>query len=783
MKKLLWLTAALLMAVQVWAQEQASKIVPKSVAPVAAAPYIPSPVLQARGTEAIIFTENFEGASIPNPGFTTTLPAGWYATDVNGNSGAGGDPPQSFFGRWQVQSGRQPNPSRPGGTKSALYQYDSPPSLRPGDDYLFTPVFAATASTPHRLTFYYHSAFTAGNPFSESFRVVLSTDTTVASIVSVIVPTVSNIQDTGWVQRVVNFNIPSTGNFRIGIHCNSNADQDRLYIDDVSLETVALPLALNPFALQSPPNGTRVVTSPTTPTPVTITWDTSATGARYNWVFRLDTVSAPRLLTIPSATNSLTLRNSQIDTVLAGLGVNPGDSVSGFWTVWAYKGTGAPGPDSLRATTNRAIRFVRQATTLSAFSLVSPPNNTTLVTLRTNPSPVNITWRRSGTGAVTYRWQFAASTTGNFVPTLNLRANNSGLDTALTLRVSQVDSVLAGLGLAQGDSVVGRWRVYAYRTATDSLSSTETNNITFRRGVGFQYRTNVLLNAGYDSLTTGTVIAGVTGDDAFGTVTIPFTFNYAGVPYTSVNVSTNGLANFGTGSSEYINELAATTPPFNLIAGFWDDLEVPSTASVVSGTVGTAPNRQYVIQWNNVPRLGATNRYNFQIRLYETSNVIEICYGSSTNAATAAASIGLKGAVGGSGDFINAPNGSTTLANDNIAAIPARGLRFRFTPGAFAFANTQTEVSNAPREFALSQNYPNPFNPTTNINYALPAVMDVKLEVFNLLGQKVATLVNARQQAGNYTVPFNAANFASGVYFYKIQAGNNLATKKMMLVK
>jgi subtilisin family serine protease len=93
------------------------------------------------------------------------------------------------------------------------------------------------------------------------------------------------------------------------------------------------------------------------------------------------------------------------------------------------------------------------------------------------------------------------------------------------------------------------------------------------------------------------------------------------------------------------------------------------------------------------------------------------------------------------------------------------------------------ERSTLPKEFALAQNYPNPFNPTTIIAYQLPTASDVRLELFDVLGRKISTLVNARQSAGYYTFTLNASNLATGIYFYRLQAGNFVETKKMMLVK
>ncbi|MCW8810160.1 MAG: T9SS type A sorting domain-containing protein [Ignavibacteriaceae bacterium] len=88
-----------------------------------------------------------------------------------------------------------------------------------------------------------------------------------------------------------------------------------------------------------------------------------------------------------------------------------------------------------------------------------------------------------------------------------------------------------------------------------------------------------------------------------------------------------------------------------------------------------------------------------------------------------------------------------------------------------------------PDEFVLEQNYPNPFNPSTIIKYQIPKQEFVSLKVFDALGNEVATLVNDEQQAGSHNVNFNSAGLASGIYFYKIQAGNFIATKKMVLMK
>jgi hypothetical protein len=103
--------------------------------------------------------------------------------------------------------------------------------------------------------------------------------------------------------------------------------------------------------------------------------------------------------------------------------------------------------------------------------------------------------------------------------------------------------------------------------------------------------------------------------------------------------------------------------------------------------------------------------------------------------------------------------------------------------GQFEYSNVIEVDAGLPKVFALEQNYPNPFNPSTVMSYQLPVASNVSLKVYDVLGREVATLVNGRQEAGRYSVSFNAASFASGVYFYRLQAGNFVQTKKMIMVK
>jgi beta-1,4-mannooligosaccharide phosphorylase/Secretion system C-terminal sorting domain len=105
-----------------------------------------------------------------------------------------------------------------------------------------------------------------------------------------------------------------------------------------------------------------------------------------------------------------------------------------------------------------------------------------------------------------------------------------------------------------------------------------------------------------------------------------------------------------------------------------------------------------------------------------------------------------------------------------------------YATSAYTPLNTPPGAS-FPTRALLLQNYPNPFNPATTINYALPVRTQVTLKIYDLLGAEVATLVNALEEPGYKSVPFDATRFAGGVYFYQLMAGDFTETRKMMLTK
>ena len=145
---------------------------------------------------------------------------------------------------------------------------------------------------------------------------------------------------------------------------------------------------------------------------------------------------------------------------------------------------------------------------------------------------------------------------------------------------------------------------------------------------------------------------------------------------------------------------------------------------------------------------------------------IPMTYSGSGNPSTSAS---IQFTISGTGNPTPADMIGSYFLLDDVALSPPTSVRER--SGAI------------PGEYSLERNYPNPFNPSTNIQFSVPEQSFVRLTVFNLLGEEVATLVNEELRAGKYSADWNAAGFPSSVYVYALSANGRVFTKKMMLTK
>jgi len=509
---------------------------------------------------------------------------------------------------------------------------------------------------------------------------------------------------------------------------------------------------LMPFNLTSPAAGSTITSIAGSTDPVTITWDTSRAAATYKWIY--GTALPTRLHTIPAGTNSITMTLGQLDVLLGTLGLNQGDSISGSWDVWAFRNN-APINDSLKSANGpRLLKLKRQKPALTTFGLISPVSGSRIETASGNNTPVLFNWGRSGAGT-TYKWFYASP---NFSSQANIKfrlpSNNSGFDTLLTTTSNAMDGLLSGMGVAIGDSTIGQWRVYAY-SDPDSLASAQTNNITFKR--------LPIVNA---CIGTGTIAS-----------SYPFYTLWQGPKSDMLFLASEIISNGGAaGQITQIgfNVLSIGAPA---MSNFYIKMQTTSQTSLTgfisSGWTTVVGPISYAPPATGLQNITLATPYTWN----GTGNLaVEICYqntswtSSSTVTSTAAAGMTW-------GQTQDPLDGCSLTAGSTVANRPNACFKINTLVGVNPIGNT------LPTVYSLSQNYPNPFNPVTKINFALPKQGFVTLKIFDVLGREVRTLVNEVKSAGQFSVDFNASEFASGVYFYRLESNGFSDIKRMMLIK
>ena len=143
-----------------------------------------------------------------------------------------------------------------------------------------------------------------------------------------------------------------------------------------------------------------------------------------------------------------------------------------------------------------------------------------------------------------------------------------------------------------------------------------------------------------------------------------------------------------------------------------------------------------------------------------------------------------QGTAGGNNSGVTTLDDVTLNNNDGtLNNFALSGSTSNWVSSSAPITGIKDKQTQIPKEFSLSHNYPNPFNPSTKISYTIPERTKVSLKVFDLLGSEVIELVNGEVETGSYDITFNAANLPSGVYFYRLQAGVFVQTRKMILLK
>ncbi len=185
----------------------------------------------------------------------------------------------------------------------------------------------------------------------------------------------------------------------------------------------------------------------------------------------------------------------------------------------------------------------------------------------------------------------------------------------------------------------------------------------------------------------------------------------------------------------------------------------------LTGFTASASNGNVLLKWNTASEI---NNKGFEVE--------------RTAEKTGTGSWLTVGFVKGHGTTTESRSYSFTETNVSAGSYSYRLKQIDFD-GSYAYSNTAEVDVAAPAEFALAQNYPNPFNPATKISYSIPAAGNVSLIIYDIMGNEVKRLVNEKQEAGTHSVNFNAINLATGVYVYRLQTNNLIATKKMILLK
>ncbi len=321
------------------------------------------------------------------------------------------------------------------------------------------------------------------------------------------------------------------------------------------------------------------------------------------------------------------------------------------------------------------------------------------------------------------------------------------------------------------------------------------------------------------------------GDDSNQTFALPFTFNFYGVDHTTVNVCSNGFLSFTSTSTAYSNAgIPSSGVPNDMIAVLWDDLN-PNSAGTIY-TYADAANGRFIVQWDGVPYYSSTTYLTFQVILNADGSIVcqyadvadrgEGTFGIENPAGDDGLEVAFNTAYAVNGLAVAyateplpepwltlSPSSGVIPAGQTgeiIVTLDATDLAEGVYSGSVTIGSndpdessiivpvtltvtTVSAVGDLPVRFALDAAYPNPFNPQTKISFAVPAGGErVTLDVFDVSGRLIKRLVSGELEAGNHAAVWSGDDrdgrrVASGTYFYRLQAGDFVQTRSMVLVK
>jgi len=410
------------------------------------------------------------------------------------------------------------------------------------------------------------------------------------------------------------------------------------------------------------------------------------------------------------------------------------------------------------------------------------------------------TWSTLGTGSsngVNGPFVFALAVVGNEVYVGGVFTQAGGVSANRVARFNTLTNTWSTLGTGSSNGVNGD--VFALAVVGNEVvvggGFTSAGGVSANDVARFNTLTNTwsTLGTGSSNGVNGDVFAlAVVGNEVY----VGGVFTQAGgVSANNVarfNTQTNTWSTLGTGSSNGVNgEVRALAVSGNevYVGGFF------TSAGGVSANNVARFNTQ-TNTWSTLGT-GSSNGVNGEVRALAVSGN-EVYVGGAFTSAGGVSANNVARFNTQTNTWSTLGTGSSNGVNGEVRALAVVGNEVYvggfFTSAGGVSANGVARWNSgtsrveqlsptAPKTFLLEQNYPNPFNPSTTIRYQLPVASEVKLEVYDVLGKKIATLVNERQSAGSYQVVWNASGLSSGTYFYRLQAGTFTQTKKMILVK